>query len=395
MRWLSQLVAVTGMNLLTMRQRLVPSFVAMFGIAGVVAVFIAVLSIAEGFKRVLVGTGSPDTAIVMRQGSDSEMTSVLSRDETTIIANAPGVKRTSAGAAASAELFVIVDVPKKGAGTDSNVPMRGVQPAAFEVRPDVKIIEGRRFEPGRNEIIVGRGALGQFVGLELGRTPKWGQNTWTVVGIFEANGTLPESEIWTDVAVLQPAYQRGTTFQAVYAKLESPEAFNAFKDSLTSDPRTRVKVVRETDYFAEQSTLLTNLITTLGALIAGLMGIGAIFGALNTMYAAVANRTREIATLRALGFGGGPVAVSVLAEALVLALVGGVAGALVAYAAFNGYQTSTMNWQSFSMVSFQFAVTPSLLVQGVIYSVLMGLLGGLFPAIRAARLPIVTALREL
>ena len=198
MRWLSQLVAVTGMNLLTMRQRLVPSFVAVFGIAGVVAVFVAVLSIAEGFKRVLVGTGSPDTAIVMRQGSDSEMTSVLSRDETTIISDAPGVMRTSAGAAASAELFVIVDVPKKGAGTEANVPMRGVQPAAFEVRPDVKIIAGRRFEPGRNEIIVGRGALGQFVGLDVGRTVRWGQNTWTVVGIFEANGTLPESEIWTD-----------------------------------------------------------------------------------------------------------------------------------------------------------------------------------------------------
>ncbi len=395
MRWLSQIVAITWLNLLTIRQRLGASFVAMFGIAGVVAVFVAVLSIAEGFQKVMMSTGSADTAIVMREGADSEMTSVLSRQDVVIIGDAAGVKRTETGAASSPELFVIVDVAKKSAGTEANVPLRGVHPAAFAVRPEVRIVRGRRFEPGRNEVIVGRGAAEQYVGLEVGRSVRWGQNTWTIVGVFDADGTLPESEVWTDAAVLQPAYQRGTTYQVVYAKLETPEAFTAFKDVLTTDPRLKVKVLRETEYFAEQTVILKGIITTLGALVAGLMGIGAVFGSLNTMYAAVAARTREIAMLRAIGFGSAPVVVSVLAEALVLAVIGGTAGALLAYVAFNGFKTSTMNWQSFSMVTFAFAVTPALLVQGVVYSVVMGLVGGLFPAIRAARLPIVAALREL
>jgi putative ABC transport system permease protein len=270
-----------------------------------------------------------------------------------------------------------------------------VQLSALAVRPEVGIVEGRWFEPGTSEIVVGQSAAAQFAGLELGRQPRWGESSWKVVGIFEADGSLSESEIWCDASVLQPAYRRGETFQAVYARLRSANEFDRFKDALTADPRLDVKVVRESDYFAEQSVAIEALITTLGTLIAGLMGIGAVFGALNTMYAAVATRTREIATLRALGFGALPVVSSVLTEAMFLALVGGIVGAVVAYAGFNGFQTSTMNWQSFSQVAFAFAVTPSLVARGVVYALVMGFLGGFFPAVRAARMPITAALREL
>jgi len=393
--WFSQVVVVTLLNLRTIRQRLGSSAVAIVGIAGVVATFVAVLSMAEGFRATMATTGSPDTAIVMRSGSDSEMVSILLREDVRIIADAAGVRRGANGPMASGELFVIVDLLKRSSSTTANVSLRGVSPSAFEVRPNVKIVQGRMFESGRNELIVGRGAAAQFSGIELGRTLKWGQNQWTVVGIFDAGGTLSDSELWCDAGVLQPAYRRGTSYQTVFAKLESPEAFTRFKDALTTDPRLNLKVMRETDYFAEQSQMVSTLITTLGSIIALLMGIGAVFGAVNTMYSAVASRTREIATLRALGFGGGPVVVSVLAESALLSLVGGVIGGAIAYAGFNGFQTSTINWQSFSQVAFAFAVTPGLIAAGMSYALVMGLLGGLLPAVRAARLPIVSALREL
>jgi putative ABC transport system permease protein len=288
-----------------------------------------------------------------------------------------------------------VDLEKRSTGTVANVPLRGVQQAAFAVRDEVRIVEGRGFENGKNEIIVGSGAAKQFAGLTLGSRLRWGENAWTVVGIFDAGGRVADSELWCDVAVLQPAYRRGSSFESVYVRLESPEAFTAFKAFLTADPRLDVQVLRESEYFEEQSRLLTGIITGLGSLVAGLMGIGAVFGALNTMYSAVAARTREIATLRALGFGGGAVVASVLAESLLLALVGGVLGGAASYVAFNGYQTSTINWQSFSQVSFAFAITPRLMAQGIAYALLMGLVGGLFPAIRAARIPVARALREL
>ena len=394
-RWLSQVFAVTGLNLRTIKERKGASAAAAFGVAGVVTVFVAVLSIAVGFKKTMASSGSPDTAIVMRSGSSSEMLSGLLHDATRVIADAPGVRRTAGGPASSAELFVVVDVPKRTTGTPANVPLRGVQPSAFEVHGNVKIVSGRRFEPGRNEIIVGQAAASQFAGLDVGSTRRWGENVWTVVGIFTAGGSVAESELWCDAGVLQPAYRRGDSFQSVRAKLESPAAFAKFKDALTTDPRLDVKVQRETDYYAEQSQTLTAIITGLGTIIAVLMAVGAVFGALNTMYTAVASRTREIATLRALGFSAGPVVLSVMAESLVLALAGGIVGAAVAYLVFNGYQTSTMNWQSFSQVAFAFAVTPPLLVQGIVWALLMGFVGGLFPAIRAARLPVATALREL
>jgi putative ABC transport system permease protein len=393
--WLTQIVAVSALNLRSLHQRAASSAVAIVGIAGVVIVFVAVLSIAEGFRKVLVSAGSDDTAIVMRAGSDTEMTSGLALEETRIVKDAPGVRRNDAGAVASAELLVLVDLDKKGAGTPANVPMRGVQPAAFAVRDEVRLVEGRLFEPGRSEVIAGRAAAGQFEGLEVGRTLRWGEAAWTVVGIFEANGTVAESELWADAGVVQPAYRRGNSFQAVYAKLESPAAFETFKNALTADPRLEVKVQRETAYYEAQSQQLSRLIETLGYLIAVLMGIGAVFGAVNTMYTAVASRAREIATLRALGFGAGAVVCSVLTEAMILALVGGTIGGLLAWVGFNGYQTATLNWQTFTQTAFAFAVTPALLVQGLTSALVMGLLGGLLPALRAARLPVVTALREL
>ncbi|MBI2220839.1 MAG: ABC transporter permease [Acidobacteria bacterium] len=395
MNWLAQLLAVVALNVRTIRQRLGSSLVAIVGIAGVVVVFVAVLSIGEGFTAALRDAAAPDRVIVMRSGSDTEMTSGLGAASATIVSEAAGVRRAADGPLASPELFVIVDVPKRATGTDANVPLRGVTPRAFDVKDEVRIVDGRRFAAGTSEIIVGRAAHGQFAGLEVGSQVKWGQNRWTVVGIFEANGTVAESEIWCDARVLQPAYRRGNSFQSVYVRLESPAAFDRFKDALTTDPRLNVTVKRETEYYAEQSRVLRRLITQLGYMIAALMGIGAVFGAINTMYSAVAARTREIATLRALGFGRFAVLSSVMTESLLLSLMGGVAGGLLAWIVFDGYQTSTMNWQSFSQVAFAFAVTPALLVQGVAYAVMMGLIGGVFPALRAARLPIVTALREL
>lgn len=393
--WLSQVLAVIGLNLRTLGQRRGASLATVFGVAGVVAVLVAVLSIAEGFRKTMTGAGSPDTAIVLRSGSDTEMTSGLARDHTRIIAEAPGVLRAGRVPAASAELYVIIDLPKRSTGTFANVPLRGIQPGAYEVRGEVQVVEGRRFREGTNEVIVGRAATHEFKGLDLGATVRSGQATWKVVGIFEAGGSIAESEIWCDAGVLQPVYRRGNSFQSVYAKLESPQEFSRFKDALTADPRLDVKVVRETDYYAEQSEILYAIITGLGTVIAGLMAVGAVFGALNTMYSAVAARSREIATLRALGFRSGPVVLSVVAESLVLATAGGAIGAGLAYLAFDGYRAATLNWSSFSQVAFAFAVTPMLLVQGVVWSLLMGLIGGLPPAIRAARMPVAAALREL
>ena len=316
---LAQWIALVGLNLRTLSQRRGSALSTIVGVACVVAVFVVLLSIAEGFRATMAATGTPDSVLVLRGGSESEMMSGLLVDATRIIADAPGVARSAAGPQASAELFVVVDLPKRSTGTDANVPLRGVQ----------------------------------------------------------------------------PAYRRGSTFQSMHALLQSPEAFTAFKDSLTQDPRLDVKVVRESEYYAEQSEGLTRLVRSLGGFITVLMALGAIFGALNTMYNAVASRTREIATLRALGFGRSPVVFSILAESLVISLVGAAIGGAVAYFGFNGFQTSTLNWQSFSQVAFAFKVTPTLLMVGIVIALAIGLIGGLLPAVRAARLPVATALREL
>ncbi|MGO8765617.1 MAG: ABC transporter permease [Limisphaerales bacterium] len=393
--WLSQIGSITKFGLLSVPQRRGSVAATIIGIAGVVAVLVGVLSIAAGFRHAMVSSADPDGAIILRSGSDSEMVSGLDRDGTRIIADSPGIAHGSQGPLASPELFVIIDLPKRTTHTDANVPLRGVELPAFQVHDQVKIVQGRMFDWGKDEVIVGSGAAQEFAGLEIGSTIQVGRYQWPVVGIFTATGGAAESEIWTDAKILQDAYNRGDTFQSVSVRLNSPESFQQLKDSLTSNPQVSVDVTRQSDYYAEQSQTLTLLITTLGFLIAFLMALGAVFGALNTMYSAVAARTREIATLRALGFGGGAVVVSLLLESLVLALVGGVIGGALAYFAFNGFHTSTMNFQSFGQITFAFRVTPQLLAQGIIWAAAIGLVGGLFPAVRAARLPIAFALREL
>lgn len=392
--WVRQVVLVTRFSLLTIPERRGSVLASVFGIAGVVAVFVGVLSIGQGFRYALMNTASPDIALVLRAGSDTEMTSGLGREDTRIIADAPGVARGADGPLASAELFVIINLPKRATGTDANVAFRGVEARALEVHRHVRLLHGRAFRRGHNEMMVGRGAAAQFSGLDVGSRLEIGRNIWDVVGIFEAQGGMEESEIWTDAAVLQPAYRRGTSYQSVLVKLATPEAFDDFKAFLTSDPRLNVKVLRQAEYYEGQSVVMTRLIFGLGVLIASLMGVGAVFGALNTMYTAVSARTREMATLRALGFGGGPVMLSVLLESLILSWLGGGLGGALAYFAFNGYQTATLNFQSFSQVAFAFAVTPVLLVQGIVWASLMGFIGGLFPAFRALRMPIAASLRE-
>jgi len=392
--WLSQIVSVSFFNICTVPQRKGAAIAAAVGIAGVVAVLVGVLSIADGFRAAMSVAGQDDVVIVLRSGADSEMTSGLSRDEVRLIADAPGVARTANGPLASAELFVIINLAKRSTGTDANVPFRGVGSSAMTVRGDVRITEGRNFEPGRNEVIVGVGAARTFTGCDLGNNLRIGQNEWKVVGIFSGGGGSAESELWTDVAVLQPAYHRGDTFQAVYAKLSSPAAFDQFKDALTTNPQLKVKAQRQSDYLAERSSWLIEFIRGFGVSIAALMALGALFGALNTMYSAVASRTKEIATLRALGFGSSPVILSVMFESLSLAVIGGAVGASVAYLAFDGFKAATINWQTFSQVAFTFAVTPRLLVAAILWAASIGLVGGFFPALRAARLPIASALRE-
>ena len=392
--WLSQIVSLTLFSLRTLPERKGSAAAASVGIAGVVAVLVGVLSIAEGFRAAMTVPAADDTAIVLRSSADSEMVSGLSREEARLITDAPGIARTADGPLASAELFVIICLPKRSTGTDANVSLRGVEPAAVAVRGDIRLIEGRRFEPGRNEVMVGAGAARAFAGLDVGRKIHVGQDDWEVVGIFTGGGGAAESEIWTDAAVLQPAYHRGDSFQSVYARLTSPAAFKEFKDSLTTNPQLKVKVLLQAELLADQSTMLISFIKGLGVSIAGLMALGALFGALNTMYSVVAARTREIATLRALGFGSSPIILSVMLESLALALIGGAAGATVAYLAFDGFKAATINWQTFSQVAFAFRVTPALLASAVIWAAVIGLMGGLFPAIRAARLPVAAALRE-
>lgn len=394
-RWARQTLTVTILGVRTIPQRLGPSIVAVVGIAGVVVVFVSVLSIGEGFRAALVGAGSPSRAIVMRNGSESEMTSGLTGPETDIIKQAPGLAHENNVAMAAAEMYVVIDLNKRSTGTPANVPIRGIEPESLTIRPEVRVVQGRLLQFGTNEAIVGRAAVRQFEGIDLGSEYDTKQISLKIVGIFDANGSVAESEIWCDAKTLQGAYRRGNSYQSVLAKLDSPASFPAFKDWLTTNPQLNVSAHVESDYYSAQTEVMTDLIHGVGYTIAFLMGIAAVFGAILTMYTAVATRTREIATLRALGFNSWSVVVSVLGESLALAAVGGVGGGLLAYLCFNGYETATMNFQTFSQVAFAFAVTPSLLIQGLVYALVMGLVGGFFPALRAARLPIAVALREL
>jgi putative ABC transport system permease protein len=389
-----QMIDVTAVNLRSIGQRLGSSAAAVFGIAGVVIVVVTLLSIAEGLRTVMQGTGDASAVLVMRAGSDTEMTSGFYLHHVRAIADAPGIARAGGAALASPELLVVVNAPLRRSGIDADVPLRGVLPVAFKVHERLKITAGRAFVAGSNEIIVGRDALQQYAGLELGSSVRWGEGAWRVVGIFEDGDSVTEGEIWCDAIVAQPVFHRPNTYQSVAVTLESPDRFQTLKDALLSDPRLSVKVMRKADYYLEQSQALQGLIRGIALVFGGLMALGAAFAAVNTMYSAVADRTREIATLRALGFSGVAVATSVLAEAVLLSLLGGVLGAGVAWAVFDGLQTSTMNIQSLSQVSFVFAVTPPVLAQGVLVAIVLGLVGGLMPAFRAATLPVVNALRE-
>jgi putative ABC transport system permease protein len=382
-------------NVRSLRARWTSTVVAVLGIAGTVGVFVAMLSLARGFEATLVASGSARNAIVRRAGATSEMDSGVALDQVRVIQDAPGVERTGAGPLVSPEVVVIAAFPLKGRDTEGNAQVRGVSPQALAVRPTVKIVAGRLFQPGLTELVVGRNVAGSYVGLELGNTVRFGGGTWTVVGVFDAGGSAFDSELWCDANVLNQVYQRPQNlFQSVTVRLTSPEALPGFKDALTADPRVTVQVDREIEYYAKQSRQLTTLITVLGSIVALVMGIGAVFGSLNTMYSAVTERAREIATLRALGFGSGSVVMSFLVESLCLALVGGLLGCL-AVVPLNGLTTGTMNWQTFSHLAFAFRVTPLLLVWGLMFALLMGLVGGVPPAVRAARARIVVALREL
>jgi putative ABC transport system permease protein len=359
-------------------------------------VFVSVLSIGAGFAAAMQGSGSPGRALVLRAGADTELTSGIEGTDVDVIKQAPGVRRDASGALASAELYVMLEIPKQSTpGIGANVPMRGIEPAGAPMREEVSIVAGRMFQFGTTEVIVGRAASDQFMNMRLGDTIVSGQNRWSVVGIFEADGGVAETEVWADARTLQAAYRRANMYQSVLVQLDSVDAFGAFRDWLTSNPQVNVGIRHENEYYAAQSVDMTRLIQTIGFGIAALMGIGAVFGAILTMYTAVATRAREIATLRAVGFNTSVVLVSVLSESLALGAIGGVIGAVAAYVAFNGYETSTMNFQTFSQVAFAFRVTPTLLGMGLFYALLMGLIGGLLPAIRAARLPIASALREL
>ncbi len=392
---LGQMAAVTAMNLRSLPDRMGTATVAVVGIGGVVAVLVAALSITEGFRAAMALSGREDVGIVLRGGSADELSSGLALEAVKHVMDAPGIVQGEDGPLASPELYVIVDVPMKSTGTKANVPLRGVGPNAFAIRRAFSMIEGRPFRRGMSEVIVGRGAAAQFAGLAVGDVVRFGRTPWTVTGVFEDGGSVSESEIWTDATVLQGAYNRGNSYQSVRVRLPGPGRTAALERHLEADPRFVMTVRTERKFLESQSSVLITSVRTIGVLIAVAMGVGAVFAALNTMYAAVASRTREIATLRALGFGAAPVVASVLAEALLLGLVGGVLGGAVAYLAFNGFQASTLNFQSFSQITFAFTVTPALLATGLAYALVLSLAGGLLPGIRAARLPVTAGLREL
>jgi len=389
---LKQLIAVITMSLQTVPQRLGASSVIVIGIAGVVAVLVSVLAMGAGFHHTLADSGRDDRVIILRGGSDAELNSNLTRTDIATISNAPGLAKDAAGKALlSSELVTVVNVPKIDTGTDANVTMRGVGLKLTEVRPELKIVSGKMFRPAVRELIAGVGAAKLFRGLTVGSVLRLRNADWTVTGIFSTNGDVRESELLADVETVASSIER-TGYSSAVGLLSSAAAFTAFKDSLTSDPTLTVDVQREREYYAKQSAGLTKTINIVGTTVAVIMAIGAMFGALNTMYSAVAARGLEIATLRAIGFGPFPVLFGVIIESLLLALLGGVIGASLAWLFFNGHTVSTLG-AAFAQVVFQLTVTRALIITGIIWACIIGLLGGFFPALRAARLPVAEALR--
>jgi putative ABC transport system permease protein len=382
-------------NLRSLRARWVSAIVAVLGIAGTVGVFLAMLGLARGFHATLVSSGSPDNVLIRRSGAGSELDGAVPLEQVRVLEDKPAIAREGGQPLVSPEAVVIAPFPLLTTGTDANVQIRGVTPEVLKVRKNVRIVQGRFFQPGLAELVIGRNVASTYGGLDLGKTVRFGGGTWTVVGVFDAGGSAFDSEIWSDVRVLNQTYKRpDDLYQSVTASLTSPAAFEQLKDSITADPTLTVQVDREVDYYARQSEVLTTLITVLGTLVAIIMGVGAVFGALNTMYSAVAERSREIATMRAIGFGAFSIVVSFLFEALLIAFIGGLIGA-ISVLKLNGLTTSTLNMQTFSSVAFAFRITPILLGIGIVFALFMGLIGGVPPAIRAARRPVALALREL
>lgn len=388
-----QAASVTKVGIGTLRNRIGSSLVIVIGIAGVVGVLVALLAMGEGLKATLNSGGRSDTAIVLRGGSVSESQSVLVRDDVDAIEQAAGIAHDASGKPiASAELVVAASLPLRGSQDDGNAQLRGVDEGAWALRPDLKIVQGRKFTPGMRELVVGEAAQRQFTGLEIGHEIKLGTQVWKVVGVFQSDGAW-NSELWADRQTVASAYRRGNSAESVFVKLDGPSAFARFKAALAADPRLKVEASTTHDYFAKQSEGLGKIIRVVGLTVGVIMAIGALFGALNCMFAAVASRAREIATLRAIGFRGTPVVVSVMLETMLLALVGGVLGALVVWLIFNGYHASTLS--GFTQLMFKFRVGPDLIWMGLKWALAIGFIGGLFPAVRAARLPVTAALREL
>lgn len=396
MTWFQQIIAVSLLNLRSIPQRIAASLVAVIGVSAVVGVFAAVLSMATGFERTMVAAGRTDAVVILRAGSTGELASAVSNEHIQIVSTAPGIRQSDDGTPmVSGELYVVVDVAKKSTNESANVPLRGVQQAAYGIREDMRIVEGREFEPGKNELLVGHSAQRTFVGLDIGSVIPFGLTDWTVVGVFEDNGSVSESELWADVRVIQSIYRRGNSYQTIRARLETPESIDALKEALEADPRIDVDVFNEREFYSAQSEAMTTFIEAVGYPVTILMAIGAIFGALNTMYSSISARGKEIATLRAIGFRPLAVLVSVIIESAALSVVGGIIGGGLAWLFFNGFTASTLNAASFSQVVFDFAVTGDLIRQGLVAALLIGLVGGLFPAIRAVRIPVAAALREL
>ena len=393
--WLGQTAVLGALNLRNLPRRPGTAAVAISGIAALTGVFAGVLSMASGFEKTMNGTGAEDVALVLRSGADVELNSSLSREQADIIRYAPGIVRgPDDEPMVSSELFWIVNAIGKSSGGESNVALRGIQPTGYELRGDYRLAEGREFTPGRFELIAGRGARNQFEGLETGQTIRFGNTEWLVTGVFETGGNVFESELWCDVSVLQSAYQMGNTFQVVRARVDGADGRTRLEEALASEQRLGVDVHGEKEFYAEQAEDIAGLIRFIGIPVSVLMAIGAVFAALNAMYASISARAREIATLRALGFRAFPTALATLLESVMLAFFGGVLGCAIAWLALNGYQASTLG-TSFSQIVFNFAVTPDLLIRGVAAALIVGLVGGSFPAIRAARAQVAVALREL
>ena len=386
--------SATAVGIATIPQRLGSSSVVVVGIAGVVGVLIALLAMAEGFRSTLQQTGSDDTAIVLRAGSQTEINSVVDSDTIHVVAEEPQVMRDARGRQiASPEIVVDASIPKKGSTLDTNVEIRGVGEQVWELHPRLRIIAGRRFTPGLRELIVGKNAAREFANTSIGSKLELNGEPWIVVGEFDS-GDAHDSELWADTNVVATTYHRGNSTSSVTVRLTSARLFDAFKAAITSNPQLKLQVQTTSTYYNAQSEGLTKIIRILGTTVAVIMAIGAIFGALNTMYAAIATRTREIATLRAIGFRGVPVVVSVLIETLLLAILGAAVGAGIAWGLFDNYTASTLG-ANFSQVVFEFRVTPALLAAGLKWALAIGFLGGLFPALRAARMPVTDGLREL